>query len=183
MKQIKLLLIIIACANIFVACKKDKTINEIDKLPAVTQIGAKTFGCLINGVAFIPDNGCSYLCTPAFNPSYENSNGGLFAIKATLNTGGLDKSLNIGIDTCIGVGKYIFSTNKLNRRVAFNDYKTGADCITIFSSDNGTVTNGFMDITKFDLSNGIISGTFEFTLSKNACETKTISNGRFDAKF
>lgn len=39
-----------------------------------------------------------------------------------------------------------------------------------------------MSITRFDLSMGIISGTFEFTLSKTGCETISITDGRFDAK-
>src|SRR6185503_9360933 len=35
-------------------CKKDN-IDELSKLPPATQSGANTFGCLINGSAFIPN--------------------------------------------------------------------------------------------------------------------------------
>ena len=34
------------------SCKKEK-IAEIDKLPAATQTGANTFGCLVNGKVFV----------------------------------------------------------------------------------------------------------------------------------
>ena len=37
----------------FNSCKKDKTEpTEISKLPAATQTGANTFGCLVNGTVF-----------------------------------------------------------------------------------------------------------------------------------
>ena len=34
----------------------DKPIAEIDKLPPATQTGANTFGCLLDGKAFLPGN-------------------------------------------------------------------------------------------------------------------------------
>ncbi len=43
----------------FAQCKKHhpppKT--ELEKLPPITQTGANTFGCLLNGVAFTPGGG------------------------------------------------------------------------------------------------------------------------------
>lgn len=34
-------------------CKKNK-LSELDKLPPATQTGANTFGCLVNGKAYLP---------------------------------------------------------------------------------------------------------------------------------
>ncbi len=44
-------------------CNKDddKPIAEIDKLPPVTQTGANTFGCLLDGQAFLPSGGINPL--------------------------------------------------------------------------------------------------------------------------
>ncbi len=35
-------------------CKKDDLNAELAKLPPITQTGANTFGCLVNGKAYIP---------------------------------------------------------------------------------------------------------------------------------
>jgi len=35
-------------------CRKDKTANPVDQLPPLTTVGANTFGCLVNGSAFLP---------------------------------------------------------------------------------------------------------------------------------
>jgi hypothetical protein len=35
-------------------CEKDQNIPEIDKLPPATQTGANTFGCMVDGKAFMP---------------------------------------------------------------------------------------------------------------------------------
>tara|TARA_B110000008_G_scaffold215788_1_gene215201 strand:+ start:65 stop:400 length:336 start_codon:yes stop_codon:yes gene_type:complete len=46
--------------------------NPIDQLPAATQTGANTFGCLLDGEAFIPNGGINPLdCVYQFvNGSY-----------------------------------------------------------------------------------------------------------------
>ncbi len=171
-------LAITLCAS---KCKKN-TPSELEKLPPATQTGAKTFGCLVNGQAFIPDNGCTFLCSPAFAPYYENINGGLFSFTATLRTNGIDKVINLGIDTCISIGSYNFTTGNSKRRIGYNDYKNINGCETIYSNDAGVVTVGILELSRFDLTNRVFSGTFEFTLSKAGCETIKITNGRFDAK-
>lgn len=48
---ISLLAMLLLAAN----CKKPKHENPIDQLPPETQIGANTFGCLVDGKAFIPN--------------------------------------------------------------------------------------------------------------------------------
>ncbi|UOQ73225.1 hypothetical protein [Hymenobacter cellulosilyticus] len=39
---------------------------------------------------------------------------------------------------------------------------------------------GSLTITRLDLTAGIISGTFSFTLYKPGCDTIRVTNGRFD---
>ena len=51
---------LLICSLLFITltankCKKDKTPeNPVDQLPPETQIGANTFGCLVNGKVYIP---------------------------------------------------------------------------------------------------------------------------------
>ncbi len=185
MKIFKLLIIIIACANIFAACKKDKAISELDKLPAATQTGANTFGCLVNGKSFIPDNGCKYLCTPAFRSYYDNSNGGTFSIKADLTSPAqsYDMYIGFGVDNFTSVKTYNIGNTSSTIGITYWNYKEqNSNCTTFFGNDTTLIRTGFIKVEKIDLINGIISGRFEFTIKKNGCETINISEGRFDAK-
>ena len=67
---LKLLLTI----TLIISCGNDdgQPTNPIDQLPAATQTGANTFGCLLDGEAFIPNGGINPLdCVYQFvNGSY-----------------------------------------------------------------------------------------------------------------
>jgi len=159
-------------------CKKD--LDELSKLPMPTQEGKRTFGCLINGKAWIPENGGIILTTPPLRFSYENINGGMFGIIAEKDNQNTDQSIIIGIDSCTTVRKYNLSSNN-TIRITYNDFRN-AVCSRYSSRDSGIVATGFVNITRFDLGNGIISGTFEFSLSQSGCLPLIINGGRFDAK-
>jgi hypothetical protein len=54
MKKLALLIFSI----LLLGCDKDdKPTNPIDQLPPATQIGAGTFGCLVNGVPYVDNSG------------------------------------------------------------------------------------------------------------------------------
>ncbi len=54
----KLLFLLLILTQLISCCKKnnDEPTNPIDQLPAATQTGANTFGCLLDGKAFLPGN-------------------------------------------------------------------------------------------------------------------------------
>ena len=56
MLLILLLTLLNSCGN-----DDDQPTNPIDQLPAATQTGANTFGCLLDGEAFIPSGGTNPL--------------------------------------------------------------------------------------------------------------------------
>ena len=81
MKYQSLLIIIATFLLLGSSCKKDKLVNEIDKLPPATQTGANTFGCLVNGKAWIAQNkDCSIICDDPFTVSYDGNFGGIIGI-------------------------------------------------------------------------------------------------------
>jgi len=47
-----LITMLFSCSN----HNDSQPVSEISKLPPATQTGANTFGCLLDGVAFLPDN-------------------------------------------------------------------------------------------------------------------------------
>jgi len=55
MKQYIIILIALAFIT---CCKKDDIDAELAKLPPITQTGANTFGCLVNGKAVLPNSSC-----------------------------------------------------------------------------------------------------------------------------
>jgi len=52
--KIPTLFLLIVGLILITSCDKDDDQNPLDKLPPITQNGAQTFGCLINGKPFIP---------------------------------------------------------------------------------------------------------------------------------
>jgi len=184
MKNITILLawLIILSTTLGSGCKKNK-LSELDKLPPATQTGARTFGCLVNGKAWIPAKE-DWFSTSALRFYYYNDNGGQFSIKAEYQNSSANRKESIGItcDSILSRNIYDLQKDTNTARVIFINSKVSGICYSVFSGDNDTQTNGLISITRFDLAQGIICGTFEFTIKKTGCETIYITHGRFDAK-
>ena len=162
------------------SCKKNKD-NQHDQLPPATQIGANTFGCLVNGKVYIP-KGYSGTGTPNPKISFDFFNGKkIFSIN-TNHFENTDPTAFMGIsflDTLLLPGVYNFP-EKLNFNIGWskilNNCYTPANDTTIRKWGKGL-------ITKFDKTKNIISGTFECKFKAQNCDTVFITNGRFDFKF
>ena len=175
MKTLKLLFLFTLLIS--ASCKNDddSSKNPIDQLPAATQIGAQTFGCLINGEAFVP---------PIFGSNAPNAFyqfvGGAYTLGISGGTGGGSnlKGLNIGaIDVDqIQETTYIFLEKESGNY--FGQYTIGGSII--LNAITSTNNSGLLLITHFDEVNGIISGTFEFTVLDNEGNEIKITDGRFD---
>ena len=185
-KYINLLLLCSAIVLCSSQCKKNKTnppLTELEKLPPITQTGAGTFGCLVDGVAWLPNGTKPQNGGPNIqlyvDPTFQ---GGRFAITGhQYNIPGSDVS--IGSSNCTSSGLYNLSNN-LNGASYYKTILGSLPC-ELSSSDIGTYKSGFLNISKYDLTTGIFSGTFEFKLfnSQSLCgDTIRITNGRFDVK-
>ena len=175
----KLLLLLLTTFTLS-CCDKDddKPKTELEKLPPSTQTGAQTFGCLIDGKAFVP---------PKFGTNspgaFYQFVGGAYTLSIYGSTDGGSnlKSINIGcLDMpLIQETNYLLKEELVNNY--FGEYNIGGG-IT-FSGATTTAYQGILIITRFDPTNFIISGTFEFTvLDDNGHEIK-ITNGRFDMQY
>lgn len=177
MKNLLLLLTITLTLS---CCKKDddQSTNPIDQLPPATQTGEQTFGCLINGEAFVP-------------PSFGNNAPGAFyqfvdgaytlSIYGSISGGPNLKSINIG---CLDMPLIQETNYTLRERITnnyFGSYNIGGG-IT-YSGRSSTEYPGTLVITNFDPENFIISGTFEFTVLDNDGSEINITNGRFDMNY
>ena len=186
MKKITaILMLLFTLASIFSSCKKTKTEpTELSKLPAASQTGANTFGCLVNGKAWVAQTDCKFLCNSPFKVSYNPSFGGVIGVTGDwLNTANnIDQRIDMLIDS--SNYKLLHNISIINPRhsARFIDYKL-SNCGKYDHYDDSSVIHiGVVNLTRYDLSYGVISGTFNFTLTKPGCETINITEGRFDKK-
>ncbi|MEO8860424.1 MAG: DUF6252 family protein [Ginsengibacter sp.] len=166
-------------------CKKHKTGNPVDQLPPETQIGANTFGCLIDGNAFLPKGPslspilqCAY---QYLNTDY--SKGFFFQLSASHKFSTNDLS-GIGIYTdSLPIIEGTFNLGDDHKGGAYGLYLryNGAGNINLYSKAN---LGGQLTITKFDEVTQIVSGRFWFNVvDSTTVDTIHITNGRFDMQF
>lgn len=156
-------------------CKKEKP--AIEQLPPATQTGAGTFGCLINGKAFMPKGWGGR--EPNFYIIVDPGFDGNLHIKVYRLIEGKKESISIFCYDIQQKGEYTIDADK---RTWINYRNEMSNCNFLQASDN--YVSGILKITKYDLQNRIIAGEFECKLFDEAsgCDTIKVTNGRFDYK-
>ncbi|WP_372473188.1 hypothetical protein AB4865_10215 [Capnocytophaga sp. ARDL2] len=177
MKKLILLTISLLC---LVSCREDEKpidIDPVDLLPPATQHGAVMFACTVNGEPYICkgyDQVTSY---------YQWVDGGYgFIVRGRKKT---DLMRSVALfnrqHAPMEIGTFILNGETPG-------YGGGGYIIREFNQIEISRTNskytGEMTITKFDLENEIVSGTFWFDIENPwTGETIEIRNGRFDTHF
>lgn len=170
-------LLITLCVLVVNACSNsdDKPIDQVDTLPPITQTGENTFACLINGKPFFSSSGRRATYTFA-DGAYTLS------ISGWRNDDiGLRSILLAGIDIKEGIKKGIYPLNSENSGSFDATYLIDGG-VTLNSSTTDE-TPGILTITRFDLDEFIVSGTFEFTVVDDEGNKYEITDGRFDLEF
>ena len=158
--------------------------GELSKLPAATQTGAGTFGCMVNGKAWMPQ-GRGNILGPAnptivYDATYDN---GSLDIRARIYAGGSGLSSGNAISIIEIYGSKLdkegeYNLTNSNVRFAYSTDTEG------FYSKEDLASNCKLTITKLDKVNAIISATFSFTIEKKDTGKKlTVTDGRFDSLF
>lgn len=169
------------------SCKKN---GSNATLPAITQTGANTFGCLINGNVFVPAgnnySGPNLHATYQFeyvSPDSTRPTGFVFALSGTdkSNTCNIT-SIGIEFDSVfLGVGQYILKAPKIGG--GFGYYLNNSCNGPSIDSTTSDLLTGQLNITRFDMTNQIVSGTFSFDVKDNNGNIMHITQGRFDTHF
>ena len=173
----KNIFLLFTTAFVFLFCTTCKKTSPAKVLPPITQTGASTFGCKINGQVWVP----YYPCNDAswngavelaysFNSANKNS---VLPMSFGINAENFkDKnSLHIGtIGTLYGTGN-IIDTLYIDFLANSGVY---SNCIGCPESNSH-----MFKITKLDTVAKIISGTFSFTLYGSS-DSIVITDGRFD---
>ncbi|TKC00739.1 DUF6252 family protein [Pedobacter cryophilus] len=152
-------------------CKKEET--GINALPPATQEGKNTFGFLLNGEVWVPKTPLlKQRLDLTYDPGYLNGSFGIIANRYISEKDIME--LAIGSTGVNKTGTYQFSTASKN--IIYYDSKS--NCYYL----DDTTISGSLTITKLDLTNKFISGTFNFKLVKSGCSIIDATEGRFDIK-
>jgi hypothetical protein len=170
-------------------CDSKKEDPRPTALPAITQKGANTFGCLVNRELMVAVDKCRGVCPP--NPHYDPSIG--FGIQARMDSTDKLTISNIGIqlDYINKEGDYLFDTLlndplSANLRCGLYVNKYVREKFSILNSDSGTSYRGELRISKWVKGqNGFVAGTFWFDLYNPGqySDTVRVREGRFDIPF
>jgi hypothetical protein len=183
-------LLALPLALLFVQCHKSSPdpAKPEDQLPAATQTGADTFCCLLNGQPWTPSGGGAFsnpnlLIT--YDPTYKGGNLAVTAYRV-LGSTNFKQYIGVGGDGINQAGTYplvTYTTNPTSplRTPYFSDGSKSSPCSEYLSAP-GTRAIGQLILTRLDKQQGIVSGTFEFTLSQPGCDTIKVTQGRFDYK-
>jgi len=183
-KQRKNLGIVLVSLLGLLSCKKENNPgnSQLAKLPAITQTGANTFGCLVNGNVLVSNK---LYCTYVQTTQLPANNYFDFTLVATDSTSTGKQTISIytpGIlmlkdNTSLEIGA---PANALDRWYAdYNNDQVGVDYQT------GPGSPDLISFTKVDTVNKILSGTFSFTAlnSVNSNESTQVTEGRFDVHY
>jgi hypothetical protein len=154
-------------------CEDDTPKNPIDLLPPATQIGANTFGCLVDGEAFTPDN------RPLSLQSQYTISSLSYKFSVSANRRYEDKHISIALATEeLALQEATYNLlNPISGNAYGGYYKNSTHQVEGITSENYT---GEMTITRFD--DEVISGTFWFNVKDTDGVIHKIREGRFDVK-
>ncbi len=177
--KIRLYLILTVVLFIITSCSKEKDCdNPIDCLPSITQTGANTAGCLVNGEVLIPD-GQGINTGSVLKAQYTYSGDGdddfVFGLSIRDLTSGGSKMVLIQIrNKKLVEGEIYELKSEDSNSIGF--YNNGYIGSYVTTDDH----RGELIISHIDAASRTVSGTFWFDAADQDGETVEVRNGRFD---
>ena len=166
----------------FASCKSCK--KEINLLPDETQTGANTFGCLVDGKAWIPTGSGAIGSKPivggyrsALPPVYSNST------NVWILTSRDSERISLYARNVDRIGAYPlnFDTGPAPQELYPQNYASCSTNSGFYTTT--TIHTGVVEITRADTVSSIVSGRFSFTgLDRTTNKTIQVTDGRFDCK-
>ncbi|MFH6985928.1 hypothetical protein [Marinoscillum luteum] len=144
--------------------------TELEKLPPLTTTGENTFGCLVNGEAFVVTNTSQQVAI------FQQ---GQLQFGGNIDKDDLDEGLSILIGDPIETNKTYIYAMEPSFFMRYYLRTSASNCrYEVEDTYKGSIT-----FTKIDRTNLIISGTFEFSTVTAGCDTVKITDGRFDMQY
>jgi hypothetical protein len=173
--------VVLLLVLVFMGCKK-----EIDELPEPTQTGENTFGATINDKLWGPLGFGIMPTAPILEAFYD-----VRASRLTINARNFASSPNesemeIFLENVTGPGTYLLNKTTNTQPSATANYAYYVE--RRIRPTNEWMTNaqypGTVTITRLDVANKVVSGTFAFKAINPDYEPEPLSvtDGRFDIK-
>ena len=186
-------LLLLAAALLSLAqCKKDDPQAD---LPAATQTGANTAGCLINGQAFMATGSSGGLFSGGTKPLYGGfAFDSIYYLEINGQVNGKNTTLTLFLRSHRAHRLPLTGTYLLNKKTSYYPQSVALYALnhaTYAVDDNSNEVYGTdpqhagqVILTRADTVQHISAGTFEFTAASQTDPTKTITitSGRFDRK-
>ena len=171
-----ILVFTLACI-LLTQCRKHDP-DPVSQLPPVTQTGANTFGCLVNGQPWTPKgyNGSSNYSV-YYDAQYRKGTLNISTYRYNSDANDSRQDIIIFSDSLLTTGTYPL-TIKNHQEALY--YGSKGQCE--FHQNDIHYRRGNLTITRLDLQAGVISGTFDFTLYRPGCDSVKVTQGRFDKK-
>ena len=176
----KNLLILALAVLSFTSCKKD-----IDELPEPTQNGANTFGAKVGDELWVPQ-GFGVMATAPLLEARFSGQGGVYINARNFASSPNETEFEIYLQNVTGPGTYLLNQNTSNYpgQSASYAYYVKRKVRPLNEYITSSQHTGRVEVTKYDETARIISGTFEFHAADKTDPAQTISitDGRFDVK-
>ncbi|MFP9098785.1 hypothetical protein ACLI09_07015 [Flavobacterium sp. RHBU_24] len=176
MKKHLLLLLTVLPLLALTGCNNDddnKPADPVSQLPPATQTGEDTFGCLLDGMAFKPDNRPN-----ATNCFYQFVDGDYYFVVGASNYHTNLKGITLRTER-----KQIFEGETYNLFEYTEGNAVGSYTYNLTNNFTSSTYTGELTITKLDFTNHIVSGTFWFDVMDENGVVHQIREGRFDMHF
>ncbi len=141
--------------------------TELEKLPPATQEGKSTFGCLVNGKAWVTNSSTDALAV------YQS---GLLQVSAGIDETNRQQGMILVFSNGVEEGSLYDLAWDIKNKVEFSSRNPSGICFY----ERQHAMGGNLKITKLDQVNLIVSGLFEFTTVVSGCDTIKVTDGRFD---
>ncbi|CAL2076418.1 conserved exported protein of unknown function [Tenacibaculum sp. 190524A02b] len=164
----------------FTNCSKDEaSLPSLQQLPPMTQVGANTVGCLVNGEVLLP-KGSNPVRNPITTCFYQFVNNQWnFSLGFSNNEKENLRGINLASKNIILKEGITYNLVLDNNNSAFATYFNFGTPDFITTSE----VKGKLTIDKLDTGKSIISGTFWFNAINANGEKIEIRNGRFDMQY
>ena len=181
-----LTLIILNC------CESSPTAPLEDTLTGITSTGANTFSCRVNQQIWIPfqkpqplfDKGPTLIAM--IDSRFHNLLIDAVRMRSDNRSSTFEEtsSISIRIDSIYSTGAYQINSYNADSTMRPSDTRRTIISTYGMKSVDGYAGqgNGLVNITRFDTTNKIVSGTFNFTVPRKDGSTLNITDGRFDLK-
>ncbi|HLX90848.1 MAG TPA: hypothetical protein VKR32_04160 [Puia sp.] len=176
---------------ILVTCSKSGTAPV---LPPITQTGANTFGCKINGQVWVPNFPCYYASTGGTQLAYNISSvdsGSVLPIYFAILAGNFNgykygqSYFKIYCNNISGPVAYLRGLGNVADSL-YLEFDATIDANGDFLQYGPAGNSAVFQITKLDTVNGIVSGIFNFNVYASGInggvDSLSITEGRFDLR-